>query len=547
VTSRPADEFEELRGILDALCEESITPAQVRRLEELILASPEAEAFYVQFMAQFADLSRRFAGRPAAAEFSFRDRLERQPVRVASPVAHGRWRLAALVVIPSALAAGLLLAVIGLPWWGGSRGPGDPMGEPTDDSVAVLLQAPGAVWENTDAPPRVGAPLRPGWLHLKSGAAQIEFYSGATVILQGPADFELVSQTRANCTRGKLRGTVPPQAEGFAIGAPNLDLVDRGTEFGMKIGEGTTTEVQVFQGRVDLYDPGSMAGPPKKALTTGQGLRVDGQQTGRPIAPTPADFPTAQELAGQTQKAIRERQAAWVAASATVRQDPSLAVYFPFEAIQPWARTLADQAQGRKHPRDGAIVGCGWADGRWPGKRGLEFKQVSDRVRVTVPGELDSVTLATWVRVDALPNQNNSLFMADRWAVGHFHWQIGRDGSLILGIKYPPETNNAHYKAVEAFTPDRLGRWSFIAVVYDRDGGRVTHYLDGTPVSREPILEDIALRVGNAELGNWNNGTFKGKDLIRYLSGCMDEFMLFTRPLDDAEIVRLYETGRPPT
>ena len=42
--SRPFDP-EELRALLDALCEETISPEQVRRLEELVLGHPEAEAF----------------------------------------------------------------------------------------------------------------------------------------------------------------------------------------------------------------------------------------------------------------------------------------------------------------------------------------------------------------------------------------------------------------------------------------------------------------------------------------------------------------------
>ena len=33
----------ELRALLDALCEESITPEQLRRFKELVLAHPEAD------------------------------------------------------------------------------------------------------------------------------------------------------------------------------------------------------------------------------------------------------------------------------------------------------------------------------------------------------------------------------------------------------------------------------------------------------------------------------------------------------------------------
>src|SRR6185503_14752716 len=43
VMTQPLDDFTELRDLLDPLCEGTITAAQMRRLEELILASPAAE------------------------------------------------------------------------------------------------------------------------------------------------------------------------------------------------------------------------------------------------------------------------------------------------------------------------------------------------------------------------------------------------------------------------------------------------------------------------------------------------------------------------
>ena len=38
---------------------------------------------------------------------------------------------------------------------------------------------------------------------------------------------------------------------------------------------------------------------------------------------------------------------------------------------------------------DGTVVGCQWTEGRWPGKKALEFQQVSDRVRLKMPGEFE--------------------------------------------------------------------------------------------------------------------------------------------------------------
>jgi hypothetical protein len=381
--------------------------------------------------------------------------------------------------------------------------------------------------------------------------AHIEFYSGATVILEGPADFKLISRSEAYCTRGRLRATVPAQAQGFAIKTPAVNLVDRGTEFGLAVGTGDPTEVHVFQGKVELHEPAPVPDGPPPALTTGQSVRLDGPDAaGRPIPSNPARFLTAQAVARRSTEELQRRHQAWLAASAALRQDPSLVAYYTFQhdADRPWDRTLADQAPGPAH--DGTVVGCEWGTGRWPGKQGLEFRQVSDRVRVHIPGEFDSITLAAWVRVDALPNRNNALLLTDGWEPGDVHWQIGDGGRLVLGVQgnMTARGSGAHYHAYDVFTPERLGKWTHLAVVYDRAAGVVTHYVDGLPASALSITPTAptALRIRDATIGNWNIASLQNDCPVRYLSGCMDELMLFARPLSGVEIQRLYAEGRAP-
>jgi hypothetical protein len=551
--TRPSPVLNELRPLLDALCEESLSPEQAHRLEELVLTYPEAEAYYVQYINLYADLVGNFGVVPAPTERSLHQRVEEGPLPAQSPQVvpaktgqspPRRFRLLLWGAVgASAIAAGLLLA---LALWHRPphiSAPPDRVPEAFDHTVAVLLRAPGAEWEETGLPTRAGAALPPGWLRLKSGLAHIEFYSGAMVILEGPAELQLISRMEAYCARGKLRATVPSQAQGFTIGTPKLGVVDRGTEFGLRVGRNGQTEVHVFQGKVELKGPGQA--DPGKALMTGQGLRVDGPGAERPIRPDSAAFTTAQELAARSRAAMKRRQKEWVAASAALRRDESLVAYYPFQG-EAWSRTLLDQARGRRQPHDGAIVGCSWVTGRWPGKQGLEFKRVSDRVRLHVPGAFDSITLAIWVRVDALPNSNNSLLMSDGWNVGGLHWQIGDDGTIILGVKAPGQAPNAHYHATGAFKPERLGQWSHLAVVYDRDAGWVTHYLDGRPVAQVLVQFDLPLRIGDANIGNWNLAARRARAPIRYLSGCVDELMVFSRALSDREIERLYTQGQPP-
>jgi len=551
-------QIDELRALLHALCEETITQEQLRRLEELVLSHPEAEAYYVQAMSQQADLIGHFRTLPSAAEHSLRGRAGAKesagrPIQSAAPENRGvggsrRRRLLGPLLLLTGLAAALVLAFMAV-----RQKPPLPVappgsdGERIDESVAVLLQAPGADWGETDPPPRVGAPLPPSRLHLKSGLAQLEFYSGATVILEGPADFQLLSTGDAYCTRGKLRVTVPRQARGFTITTPKFDLVDRGTEFGLSVNP-ERTEVHVFKGVVDLFKAGRERGRrPDKKLTTGRGLRLEEPGAARAIASDSTAFLTAQDLSARREAELRQRQSDWLQCSEQWKRDPSLIVYYTFQPEQPWSRTLINQAAGRQRSHDGVIVGCLWGVGRWPGKKGLEFKQVSDRVRLHMPGAFDALTLAAWVRVDALPNQNNSLFMTDGWRGGAPHWQIGQDGMLILGVKDPSDIRNQHYHAPGVLTVQRWGQWVHAAVVYDQGAGRVTQYIDGRAVVQESMFLDTPLRLGNAEIGNWTVGSRGSRQPIRNFNGCIDEFMLFSRALGAPEIEQLYDKGRPPS
>jgi hypothetical protein len=194
---------------------------------------------------------------------------------------------------------------------------------------------------------------------------------------------------------------------------------------------------------------------------------------------------------------------------------------------------------------DAAIVGCQRTQGRWPEKGALEFQSVSDRVRLTVPGEFQALTLTAWVCVKGLDRKINSLFMSDGFEPGTVHWVIRRDGVLGLTVI---GTSPGDYQIVTSppvISLDQFGTWMHLAVVLDAK--RVTHYVNGFPVSERALKIGPPYRVGAAELGNWNAKGFPEKDpfMIRNFSGGMDEFCLFSRALSEHEIRALYSQGRP--
>jgi ferric-dicitrate binding protein FerR (iron transport regulator) len=535
-------ESPEVRIELQRLAAESVegplAPDQQERLAALLSDNPTLRGEYLDYLLldSLLQWEQPVAGvaepRPAAA-----------PSRGSR-----RWYAVAAI---AATAAAILVGVV---FWPRpkSGSPRDDLAEqqsvePTDNTVALLVHTSGAVWGDSSVPTQPGSPLPPGRLRLESGVARLEFYCGASVIIEGPADFSLLSRTRASCAEGRLRATIPAHAQGFTIETPNIDLVDRGTEFGLRVGAGDPTEIHVFKGKVELYGAGAAGKEPlRQSLTGGQGVRIAAGGAADPIPTDSSAFITPQKLDTRIAAETARRRDEWAATLEQWRRDPALRAHYSFQDAPSTSRTLVDRA-GRFAGSDGAIVGAAWASGRWPGRQALEFRRVSDRVRLDIPGEFESLTLATWVRFDGLPNKNNSLLMADGWEPGEIHWQVGGDGTAILGVQSSPKSRGAHYHGYAAVTPGRFGHWMHLAVVYDGAGRVVRHYVDGRPISEQPTEFNIPLRIDEAEIGNWNIAEHRNNTPIRFLNGALDDLMLFARPLDGEEIHRLYEQGRPPS
>src|SRR5262249_24725851 len=130
------------------------------------------------------------------------------------------------------------------------------MGVDQSNAVAVLTRVVDVRWGATELPTEEGDELPKGRLRLEDGWVQVEFFSGAIVILEGPADLELLSPVKVFCHRGKMRTHVPQHARGFTVGAPGADAVDLGTEFAMRVDERGRGEVHVLDGEVELHGTG---------------------------------------------------------------------------------------------------------------------------------------------------------------------------------------------------------------------------------------------------------------------------------------------------
>ena len=410
-----------------------------------------------------------------------------------------------------------------------------PQAEQITRAVAVLGEAFNAVWASGS--PTAGSPLNPGALELRSGMARIDFFSGARVLIMGPCVFELVSMDRAICHRGKLTAEVPMQARGFVIVTPDGAVRDLGTAFGLDVGsEGAA--VHVFNGEVEIDDGGP------QQFRSGEGVRLVGGRATERFAASARGFTLSVDAIAARRGALARRVDEWVALGKARNDDPRLLARFDFEGITSPVFQLRNTASNRL-VADGLIINCPLVEGRWPGKGALQFRSLSDRVRLMVPGVFHSLSYTAWISVHSLPNRYNSLLMTEGFEYGQVHWQIVEHGALRLGFCADPSDKRrpSDYDSPPLLGPEMFGQWLHVAAVVDGDGKRVSHYLNGELVAEHHAEDLLPLSLGAICIGNWTEPY--GEVLIRNFSGIIDEMTIHDRALNAAEVHVMFATGSP--
>jgi hypothetical protein len=410
-----------------------------------------------------------------------------------------------------------------------------------DEGVAVVTQSYDTQWAG-ETQLQIGSSVSPGKVELQSGLIQLEFYRGAVVVVEGPAELEFVNADRLICRRGRLRVHVPPQAEGFAVVSPNVELVDLGTEFGMEVTDDGSASVHVFDGKVELYELGTdRSAETRHEITESEGALISA--TGKIVQSNTnsVEFVSSSELLQLASARSSARLKQWKEDRQSLIDDPRVVLHYSFEKEPTSGRLLRSHASDSQR-LDGAIIGCRWTEGRWLGKDALEFKHPGDRVRLQIPGEFDSLTYSAWVRIDGLDRPFIALMLTNGYEVGEPHWQLRDDGRLLLGIQAPD--GHVAYDSKPVLNIKHLGRWTHLATVYDSESARVTHYIDGESVGVSAITTDnFKLQFGETEIGNWGTPVKYSPQKIRNFNGQIDELTVFRTPLTANEIRSLFMDG----
>lgn len=259
------------QGLCQAHVEGMATDEEQARLAALLDGSEEARRAYVEQMRIHAMLAWQHgrASAPAA---------EAKPERKIVPFPRRQWM---------AIAAGLLVLCGLALWW---------VKEPSSAGVRFDVVAA------SDTPFRAGDRVTRRVLEMERGRMSFRLTSGALVEVAGPAEVELITPMHLRVRRGMLTADISDGTKGFVVETAETRVVDLGTRFSVAAGTPAGTDVVVFEGKVEVYDPAAAraASSAKITLIEGEAIRVDPErQTKRlPMVPLGAD---AQTLNGAAQ------------------------------------------------------------------------------------------------------------------------------------------------------------------------------------------------------------------------------------------------------
>jgi hypothetical protein len=423
--------------------------------------------------------------------------------------------------------------------------------ELVSSAVAIISGSADAVWDNRSGIFRHGQSVETCWMRLRSGLVSLTFFNGAEVVMEGPAELEIISVNHIQCRFGNINVTVPPQAQGFLVSSPQMVVKDLGTAFAVSVTP-RGTEVHVIKGEIELHEVVFGQDNIPANLKEGEALFVTVSGDSQCFQANNDVFAPTRSLKGKTKEYVDLQYKKWQSRRHRFDIDPFMLFHFDFENLPKDAESVTNTVLNPKNDfLDGRIVGCRLTEGRWFGKGAVEFSRTSDRIRFFVPESCESVTISAWIRINSLDRRSNTIFATENDLVGGrllpaLQWSIFQSGSLRLELASPIPGEKLYYESLPYFKPEHFGQWTHLAVVVDGLTQTVSYFVDGvligTPIVEFPFKESLPIRIGMAEIGNVpvTDQTKKSKP-IRNFCGCMDEFHFFARALSREEIWDLYD------
>jgi len=281
----------ELDELILRKLEGTITPAEYEQLVQWLDHEPEAACYYIDFTMLYVGLSQpgkiSFSGEPEDVSLECYNSLfnllaenekgapkiekpDSTPIVSGSKDVRNRRLFGQVTPLNLWMAAGSIAALLMMIAYATFYP------RVASSSVAVLTDSIQATWGESGAL-QAGQRLYDDGrrISLLSGCAKIVFDYGSEIIVEGPAEFAVLSEENMYLYCGRMLARIPPQAVGFVVDTPSAGVVDLGTEFGVQVESSGSSSVHLFNGKASLLagEQGERKG--SVLLTTGMARYVE--------------------------------------------------------------------------------------------------------------------------------------------------------------------------------------------------------------------------------------------------------------------------------
>ena len=262
-----------LQNLLESVCDQSINPSELEELGVLLAADKRVRDYYLEYLSLHCALQTCSL---TTADSYLTDScgcdIEGTPQRYLS-----LRRVAAILAIAATVAA----AAVGLHLRSNrvdmpliiSRSENRRVDAELPPVARVTQLSDDILWQNPNESVALQSHVSVGHsLQLSRGEMHLTYATGVELQLSGPADF-VIGPTGGRLLRGGVRAVVPEKGRGFTIETPNGRVIDLGTEFGVAVDDFGVSEVNVFQGMVDMVSDIRGEGSQTMRLTKGEAVQ----------------------------------------------------------------------------------------------------------------------------------------------------------------------------------------------------------------------------------------------------------------------------------
>jgi hypothetical protein len=483
----------------------SLTPDQQKELDELLQVSEEIRAYYDSYIDTHIALDWHFAGNSLGLPSGLESEIDQ--TKPQDPVKFPLWALLALAAL---FAIGFFIDSAYF-----AKKPSYKF----SNSVSAIWSE-GKSYEIGESPEK-------NKLALVSGYTELETQTGVKLILEGPAELELLSNEKVILTKGTLVTYIPDPKVTFTVQTPKADITDTGTELALTVEENGDTELHALGGQVEFSLDG------KKSLLENSQAQI---MTAKQSVLAKAD-------AGRFMRILPKKP-----------QDKISFINWSFNEGQ--GEEAAQQSKNLADKNYNGYFRSTYENGNKPqwvnGKFGkaLDFDGTGGYLETEYPGigGTQARTVSFWVKIpqDAIKDHAISMVAWGSYEGKGKTWQISWNWREKDGVVGALRAGLYHGQIVGS-KDLRDGQWHHVAVVLF--GGKraniSTHillYVDGQleQASRKSIL-DVKTDVESKNAIK----VLMGRDAMAYLqktkkhkvfNGAMDEVYIFNCALDESQI-----------